>query len=97
MGIAENIAQLWTSSNYQEKQRLQYLLFPEGIVYDKENDTVLTNRINTLFNEILIQKQVLAEKNNGNPLQDCHFGNSVGITTASSNQILTDLEDILRQ
>ena len=31
-----NLTQL--AGEYQEKQRLQYLLFHEGLVYDKENE-----------------------------------------------------------
>ena len=67
LNIAENISQLWVSSDYYEKQQLQYLVFPEGMLYDKKNDTVRTNRINTLFREIAIQSKVLAETKKDNP------------------------------
>ena len=40
--IAEKLSQFWVLGNYVIKQKLQYLLFPEGILYDKENDTVRT-------------------------------------------------------
>jgi hypothetical protein len=78
LNIAENISQLWISSGYYEKQQLQYLVFPEGILYDKKNDTVRTNRVNTLFHEIAVQARVLAETKNDNPFLDCHFGSIVG-------------------
>jgi len=36
----------------EEKQKLQYLVFPEGTEYSKEMDAVRTERINALFGEI---------------------------------------------
>ena len=35
--------------DFNKKQKLQTLLFPEGILYDKENDRVRTFRVNTIF------------------------------------------------
>ncbi len=78
--IVENISQVWVSSDYYEKQKLQYLVFPEGMLYDKKNDRVRTHRINTLFREIAIQSRALAETKNDNPFLDCHFGSNVGMT-----------------
>jgi len=34
------------------KQTLQYLLFPEGILYNKINDTFRNTKINSLFYSI---------------------------------------------
>ena len=36
LNISENISQLWISADYYEKQKLQYMLFPEGLLYDKK-------------------------------------------------------------
>jgi len=47
--IAENISEIWTSSQFDDKRRLQNLIYPEGILYNKPNDTVRTPRINSLF------------------------------------------------
>ena len=52
--IAENLHQSWVSADYLSKQKLQYLVFPDGIMYDKVNNRVLTSRINTIFHEISI-------------------------------------------
>jgi len=32
--IAENLSQLWVSRDFTNKQRLQYLVFPMGILYN---------------------------------------------------------------
>lgn len=36
----------WENAQVEEKMILQNLLFPSGIIYDRKNDRVLTNRIN---------------------------------------------------
>jgi hypothetical protein len=91
MNLAKNISQLWISSDYYEKQKLQHLLFPQGILHDKKNDRIRTNSVNTLFRVIAVQERVLGETKNDNPFLDCHFGSNVGMITGSSNF----LEDII--
>lgn len=39
----------WLSADYYTQQRIQYLLFPEGMRYDKETGKCRTFRINKLF------------------------------------------------
>jgi site-specific DNA recombinase len=50
--IAESLSQQWLSKDYNGKQKLQYLVFPEGIRCIKENPIVQTLRINSLFAQI---------------------------------------------
>ena len=78
--ISENISQMWVSGDFYDKQKLQYLLFPEGMQYDKENDLVRTTRINSLFSEIALLAGDTRETKKGNLLQDCLFGSHVGMT-----------------
>ncbi len=47
--ISQNINILWEASDYDMRQKVQYLTFPEGISYDKKNDHYLTPRINSFF------------------------------------------------
>ena len=77
---AENLSQTWVSANYTDKQKLQYLVFPEGILYDKENDTVRTPRINSLFLCIPLLARDVDENQKGNQVNDCLFGSNVGTT-----------------
>jgi site-specific DNA recombinase len=58
---------MWLAGEYQEKQRLQYLLFPEGLVYDKKNEVCRTTRIDSTFLTILLQSQALEQKKIGIP------------------------------
>lgn len=46
---AENLTEMWHSGGYQEKVRLQYLLFPEGIRYNKRTNRCRTTQIKRTF------------------------------------------------
>ena len=52
MSIAQNISEMWVCGDYGNKQQLQNLVFPEGIVYNKQKDSVRTVRVNSLFEPI---------------------------------------------
>ena len=49
-------------SSHDDNRKLQYLVFPEGILYDKQKDLVRTPRINSIFAAIPVLSQV-AKKN----------------------------------
>jgi site-specific DNA recombinase len=60
--IASNLPTLWVSKSFRTQRRLQELVFPEGIRYNKENDCYRTNRVNSIFSLIPYLKRV-SEKN----------------------------------
>ncbi|MES2431707.1 MAG: recombinase family protein [Bacteroidota bacterium] len=78
LDYAENLSQSWISADYTDKQQLQYLVFPDGIQYDKKNDGVRTNRVNSLFLSIAEQVRVIDEIKKGDLLKDRLLGSSVG-------------------
>lgn len=47
--ISCNPLQVCISSDYDDKQKLQYLIFPEEILYNKKERVVRTPRINSVF------------------------------------------------
>ncbi|TSE10015.1 recombinase family protein [Aquimarina algiphila] len=47
--LFSNLNRLWKLGNYNEKQRLQKLLFPKGILYSKEKDEVQTLQLNPVM------------------------------------------------
>ncbi len=47
--IITNSLEIWELGNYSVKQKLQKMVFPEGIEYDLKNDHYRTNRVNTVF------------------------------------------------
>jgi hypothetical protein len=56
--MAANLCSLWLSSKFVEKQKLQYLIFPSGIMYNKKNNTVRTNEVNSIFAAIASQHSI---------------------------------------
>lgn len=62
---ASKLSSEWASADYLTKQRLQNLVFPEGIRYNRQKDEYLTTRINSLFLVIACQKQILSNKKSG--------------------------------
>lgn len=63
---------LWDCSRYSEKQKLQYLIFPEGISYNRKNDECRTPRINTIFLYMQQLARVLAKNKSGNKANICN-------------------------
>jgi site-specific DNA recombinase len=47
-----NIKESWELSTYTQKQKLQHLLFPEGLVYDRKNDNYRTPKENIISTAI---------------------------------------------
>ena len=69
--IAQNISASWVSAGFENKQRLQKLVYPEGMVYNKQDGVVRTFKINSLFSEIAPLARVVADIKKGNSLQNC--------------------------
>ncbi|MBM3418253.1 MAG: hypothetical protein FJY17_04950 [Bacteroidetes bacterium] len=92
---AQNLRHLWVSLDYHEKQRLQYLVFPEGMLYSKKNDEVLTTRINTLFGQIALLSRNSGKNKKGKPETECLFGSRVGLITVGSNEVKSDLTALI--
>jgi len=56
---------MWRNSTYIRKQRIQNLLFPEGINYSRKNDDYRTSKINLLFSVIPYLTGLAEEKKKG--------------------------------
>jgi site-specific DNA recombinase len=50
--LASNLPSVWNSSDYHQKQRVQYLIFPEGIRYDVKIEHYRTPKVNSVFQAI---------------------------------------------
>lgn len=59
--IAQNLSQAWVSADYEKKQHLQKLVFPEGILYNKQKGVVRTSKVNCLFEAIPLLERGSAE------------------------------------
>mgnify|MGYP002349980696 FL=1 len=56
---------MWNDLDFNGKQVFQSLLFPEGIIYNREFDQYRTTRVNTFFSAIPQLKRVLEQNKSG--------------------------------
>ena len=47
--ISTSLSEIWSESDHTFKQNIQKLVFPSGLVYNRENDTYRTDNINGIF------------------------------------------------
>ena len=66
MTYASKLNTMWNAGDYNKKQRLQFLLFPEGMSYNRIKDECRTKRVNTVFLYISQLASILREKKSGN-------------------------------
>lgn len=78
--ISCNPLQVWISSDYDDKQRLQYLIFPEGILYNKKERVVRTPRINSVFSCIIDAARISTKNKNG-CISECSHNSHLVVPT----------------
>lgn len=62
VNYAAKLTPMWTFANYTEKQRLQFLLFPQGIFYNRKEDRCRTFGVNPVFGCIAALARVSGER-----------------------------------
>ena len=65
------------------------MLLPEGIMYNKETDTVRTRRVNALFAETSALTGRLKKKPNDNFKENYHLASGVALHGHFSNHFIT--------
>ena len=78
VNFCSNLQKMWKVSGYKDKQRMQYLIFPEGISYDKKNNVCRTTRINSIFLQSALLAQNLSNKKTGIPALNISYSGLVG-------------------
>ncbi|MEO7211804.1 recombinase family protein [Mucilaginibacter sp.] len=73
MDLAINLPKKWLAGDYCTKQRLQNLIFPEGISYNRETDQCRTPRINSMFLYLAYLKQVTLKTKRGIPALELNY------------------------
>ena len=71
--MSSNLHEIWDSGNLEQKRKLQQLLFPSGLGYDKQNDRVQTTRVNSLFSAIPLMTRDLNKIKSGEPVDFNQF------------------------
>jgi hypothetical protein len=47
--LSSELGKLWSNGGLPQKKKIQDLVFPSGIGYDKSNNRVQTKRVNSIF------------------------------------------------
>ena len=47
--LSASLNDIWANGDLKQKQKLQKLVFPSGVGYDKSNDRVRTSKVNAIF------------------------------------------------
>ncbi|MFI5148965.1 MAG: recombinase family protein [Bacteroidia bacterium] len=63
--MAVNLSKIWASGGYRTREQIQYLVFPEGIFYDREKGQLRTDRPNLVFAQIAELAKVLGANKKG--------------------------------
>jgi site-specific DNA recombinase len=63
--ISSNLSNFWVSGDYDSKRKLQEILFPEGIWYDKEKGNYRTDRVNVILELIRSFSEKSGHKKSG--------------------------------
>ncbi|MCW3072935.1 MAG: recombinase family protein [Flaviaesturariibacter sp.] len=77
LALAQNLSVLWASSDFVEKQNLQYLVYPEGILYSSKSRAVRTDKFNALFACIPPQAHDSTKKKKGDSVKNRPFPDPV--------------------
>jgi site-specific DNA recombinase len=59
---------MWGSGSFELAQRLQNLVFPEGVTYDFQNNRYRTCKSNSVFSSIAGQARLLEQEISGFPV-----------------------------
>ena len=70
MEISEKLCPAWVLATYEDKRRPQKLIFPQGVLYNKQNGKVRTEMVNSLFAAIGPLARISGEKETGDLYKD---------------------------
>ena len=71
--MSSTLSELWTSGDLPQKNKIQSLVFPFGIGYDKLKGKVQTKRVNSIFSAIPLLSTDLAKIKSGEPVDFNQF------------------------
>lgn len=47
--IISNLSNFWVSGDYDDKRKLQEVLFPSGVLFDKQSNNYRTQQVNAIL------------------------------------------------
>ena len=92
--LSSKLPVLWTSSPVGIKEKLQKLVFPGGIYYNKQNGVFRTENVNSIFLAIAALSGNTGENEKGTNHSSNDLSPQAGIRLQPSNRFRNDLEEI---
>ena len=77
LSLSESLEKIWVDGNLKQRQKLQNLVFPSGLGYNKSNDRVRTSKVNAIFGSIPILTKEISNIKIGEPIPVNQFSNLV--------------------
>lgn len=87
--FAINLPKKWLSADYVIKQRLQNLIFPKGVFYNRDTDQCRTDRVNLFFLHIAYLKQVILKMQRGIPALQLEYASIARLVAGSRIELPT--------
>ena len=91
--LSESLEKIWVDGDLKQRQKLQHLVFPSGLGYDKSNDQVRTPKVNAIFGSIPILSKEISNIKKGEPIPVNQFSDCV-TQAYSSSDFLSGISDI---
>lgn len=77
LAMSANLSELWVCGDLLQKKKIQNLVFPSGIGYNKQKDKVQTKRVNAVFSSIPLLSMDLEKIKSGEPINFNRFSGRV--------------------
>lgn len=77
LSLSVSLEKIWTEGDLKQKQKLQNLVFPSGLGYEKSKDRVRTPKVNAIFGSIPILTKEISNIKNGEPIPVNQFSDLV--------------------
>lgn len=78
--FSSKLSIVWHSSDFARKQLLQFLVFPDGIYYNRKSDECRTQKVNSFFLYMSSLKGVLEKKEKREPQSELYVPSLVART-----------------
>ena len=78
--LSESFDKIREDGDLKQRQKLQNLVFPSGLGYDKSNDRVRTPKLNAIFDSIPILSREISNIKKGEPIPVNQFSDLVTAT-----------------
>jgi site-specific DNA recombinase len=68
LNLSAKLNTVWASSDIKLREKLQKLIFPEGIYYDLKTGSFRTEKVNSIFMQMLASQPILRTQKKGQTL-----------------------------